>query len=153
MSGDLEAGEGEAGEAIPSPVAGAKLVAPSALQLDPVTRRHVLNADGTFASLHPVDAQVVNALLIARGKLRSSPETGNGIWELQSPHEARAKAFVEDQVRLALRDLTSAGDITILAIVFETSGQYATLVGVDYYNNRLPKPLRFQQSPRLQMAA
>ncbi len=143
-AGLFEAGADEAGELAAAPEAPVTPTMPLALRLNPETRKHVLNSDGAFASLHPVDSQVVNALFIVSKALRSSPETGNGLRGLGSPRSPRARAFVEDQVRLALKDLISGGDIQVLGIEFEPSS-YTAKVGVDYVNLRLPLALQVKQ--------
>lgn len=137
MAGDYDAGEDGAGDDLAGPAASAARVAPAALLLDVSTRRHVLQADGTFQSLHPVDAAVINALFIARGKLRLVPNMGVRFREIRSPHDPRAQFIAADMVREALADEIRAGLVTIVQVRVEARSANAMEIAVDYFNERL----------------
>lgn len=143
MPGSFDLGADSLGDGLDAPTPSPARTAPAAILFDVTTRQHVLNEDGTFEYLHPVDAAVVNALFIARGRLSSSPTTGARFREIRSAYDPRARATAEDMVRQALKSLTDSGDVTIVAISYEAAGENRPEIGVDYYNNRvLPRELQ-----------
>ncbi len=149
MAGDYDAGEDEGGDELPGPAASAARTAPAALLLDVSTRRHVLQADGTFQALHPVDAAVINALFIARGKLRLAPGLGNRFREIRSPYDPRAQAVATDMVREALADEIRAGLVTVVQVRVEARSANAIEIAVDYFNERLlPREQQTRTSSR-----
>lgn len=148
MPGYYDAGDADAGAPPPSLSASTSRLRPQALEFDPQTRAHVLQSDGTYASLHPVDSAVVLALFIERGKLRSATTTGNKLPTIPSPHDRRAKALATDYVKQALADLIARGDVSVLDVRLETRGSYATFVEVDYINERLyPRTVQTRGAP------
>ena len=138
MAGDMDAGEGMGGEAMPVPVASPIITRPRALRFDPTTRTHLMNDDGTtYAELHPVDAVVANAIFITARGLKSAPGLGTEWKSIGSPHHPRAKRTAQDMIKRALAGPLKRKDITIVSIEFETRGAYTTMLVVNYINERL----------------
>lgn len=150
MPGPFDLGEGLLGDAPAEPSPRVPKTPPAALRFDPQTRRHVIGDDGAYAASHPVDAKVVNQLLMMRGRIRSAGDTGARYREVPSAYHPRAKSMVEDMTRQALAESTRSGDITIVAITMEPRPTGGMLVGVDYHNNRLD-PLRRRPSARAEL--
>lgn len=148
MAGEYLAGDEDAGDPFASAEPSEPRARPAALYFDPRTRRHTLEDDGSFTTLHPVDAAVELAMFMVQGRIVASPTTGNALDRTGSPHDIRARRKVEDAVRLALKALVDRGDITIESIDFEVHGAYAKFVGLSYTNMRVqprkPKPLRVE---------
>lgn len=148
MPGDFDLGEDELGDELAAPAASAARSLFQALQFNPQTRQHVLNADGSMASLHPVDAHVVNALFIALGKLPASTGSGVALWKIESPHDPRAQAQATDLVTQALADLIDTRDITLVSVLLETQGEHTTLIAVEYVNEHLyPRASQTRRAP------
>jgi len=149
MAGDFDAGEDSAGDAVAAPVASPVITRPRALRFDPATRAHRINADGTYADLHPVDALVANAIFITAGRLNSVPGLGTDWKKIESPHHPRAKRTAEDMIKLALAEPLKRKDITIMSIEFETRGAYTTMLVVNYVNNHLHPRIEIPVSVRI----
>src|SRR5271163_3688743 len=52
------------------------LATPLLLKYDPVARGFVLNSDGTYLGVHPVDQQVALSIFIPYGSIKSAPTVG-----------------------------------------------------------------------------
>lgn len=134
---DDPAGELPAGDTSLPAQAGAAFQRPKAILFDGLTRDYVLDANGRYVAIHPVDAKVQSALMFLQGKIPSSAGTGNELDTLadfygdQAPEEARR------MVRASLTPITDARDITIISIDYEAQPQ-GPAVEVHYTNNRLP---------------
>lgn len=94
-AGSFPAGSGPAGE---DPVAAASPasanVPPLAAYLDLGLRDFLLNADGTIASMHPVDQAVQWSFAIRRGKHKADQNVGHTFFE--SPPGLSGAAKVND---------------------------------------------------------
>lgn len=140
--GDLPLGEGLLGEPIATAPITPSPTRPRALQFDPQTRDHVMDANGRYVDIHPVDAGVVSSMMFAQGRIVSAPTVGQTLAQAEGGNSLTKD--VENRVRLAVAWLVNRGDIEIVAIrVDQTSGK-AFEVELDYYNLRLPMPRKKQ---------
>lgn len=137
-AGDDPGGELDAGDDYPDPDAFVVTTAPSALVFNPQTRAHDQDADGNFVGQHPIDAAVVNALMIRLGKVPSAPKTGLGVWKIPSHFAVTAEREANDWVKLALKDLIEREDIRLLNVSFGPLNASASFLSVVYVNLRLP---------------
>jgi len=96
----------------PSPQAGVG-APPTALKFDLTLRQWVFNANGTLASVHPVDQRVVLALGFALGKIPAAPGIGNTLRSIPRVVPATIEAQVDSAVHAALDDMVTSGEITI----------------------------------------
>lgn len=137
MAGEYDYGEDDYGD--PPAELAASAVPPklSALFFDPATRRHVLNGDGSFAQIHPVDAKFINAINVAREKFPSVKDTGAAFWKLGSPYDPRAQRKCEDWAKQATKEIVAAGDASLDGVVFEPHGPNGAFIEVSYTNLRL----------------
>ncbi len=147
MPGSFALGDDECGDELPALAASAVITPPDALFFDPMTRRHEILADGTYRSIHPVDATVIHCVHIARGKFLSERNTGAGFWLIRSGHDPRAQRKAEDYAKQALAGPLSRGDIKLHSVTLEIVGAYTTGITVSYTNLRLwpfkTKPAQF----------
>ena len=148
--GDFPAGCGPAGlDPIVATTARAKKSPPQALQYDLATRRFVQNADGSMASVHPIDQQVDLAMGIALGSLPGTPTQGNRLRRIQRAAGQTLQREVEDAVYDALNLLTTAKKITVLAVLVATPAPGQVIVQLVYVNMVTRKRLQ----PRFALAA
>ena len=135
--GDYPAGEEPAGDDIPSVTPSAVRSRPLALQFDPVSRAHLIDSEtGRYVELHPVDAKVVNALFWTLKKIPGVPGSGAGWDRIKSPYAINAAETAKDVVKVALRPMTQAKDITIISIRYEPQRETASFCEVSYVNHR-----------------
>lgn len=136
-AGHFGAGVGRAGFDDTTYSAEVVRVRPAARLFDPVTRDYVLDSDGLYEGIHPVDAAVQQAMHFVAKRLTSAPDAGNTLREIKSAFEPRVRSNVENRVRAALAHLVARRDITIDSIEFEPGGKYGLKVGLAYWNERL----------------
>lgn len=74
-----------------------------------------------YDAIHPVDQQVVLALTIPLGSLKSAPTVGHRLIEVNRLTGSTLQRAVEDRIRLALKRLIDGQKITILSIDIDTS--------------------------------
>lgn len=133
-AGGYKAGLGGAGFA---PVASLsdKLVvdAPRAVNYDPQIKSFT-STNGYYDSIHPVDQAVDLALTIPLGSIKSSPTTGNTFHLIGRQSGVRLAKDAEDRARMALKRITDAGQIQILAIDVDTSVISQVKIQVTYQN-------------------
>ena len=136
----MGAGSGSAGVGLagvdPLPLSVTPGPMTGAAQYDPRTRTLVMNADGTIATVDPVDQEVAFCLTIKKGTISSNPTRGFDWDRLRAtPSSSRAHAAT-DLVKLALRKPLSRGDITIISVqLFDSPGRLGLIT--TYANNRL----------------
>lgn len=107
---------------------------PQALVLDGATRNFVVNADGRFAATHWVDAKLFNRLRIRKGSVRSAPELGNDIANLDYIDPVTIEAYVRDKVRLATEDMIAAGEIAERSLELDLSVRGRVAYAYNYTN-------------------
>lgn len=74
-----------------------------------------------YDAIHPVDQQVVLALTIPLGSLKSAPTVGHRLAEVNRLTGSTLVRAVEDRIRLALKRLIDGQKITILSIDIDAS--------------------------------
>lgn len=133
----LDLGDESTGDGSTTPTPDAAKRPPAAVLLDGATRRHVLNPDGSYKEVHPVDSWVEHQLLVEFRKLAASPSQGQRLREIKNPYDQRAEQTANDHVRAALADGIRRKDLTIERIVYEPHPFGGMRVAVEYFNERL----------------
>lgn len=133
------AGEGFAGFAPVGPLSTRKQdTPPRAINYDPNEKDFTVseNAAGIilYDAIHPVDQQVVLALTIALGSLKSAPTVGHRLAEVNRLSGATLQRAVDDRIRLALKRLTTAGKVSILAIDIDVRIHGQLKIATSYQN-------------------
>lgn len=139
-AGQFPAGLGPAGE---DPVAQASRASnnspPNAAYLDLKARNLLLNADGSTASMHPVDQAAQWSFLIRRGTLQADPRVGHTFFDAP----ALTGAAKLNDLRLRARDafpfsrLIANRDVEFIDIQLADPKKGETGIGVFYRNLRL----------------
>jgi len=112
---------------------------PRALQFDPSTRRYVMNADGSMADVHPVDAQVVARFSFDKASIPSVPTVGNRVRaRVNRVDPAKVPSIVQDEVQKVLADLIAKGDVQLVSIIVDSSVPSQVKYGFLYVNLRDP---------------
>lgn len=124
-----------------APAPGQRKLPPRAVNYDPRIRDFTTTVPVTgglalYDAVHPVDQQVVLALTIDLGSLTSAPTVGNTYRQIQTLGIASLQNQVEDRTRAALKKLTDAQKIKILAIETDlTAAKVGQLkIAVTYVN-------------------
>lgn len=147
-AGDELAGDGFAGEPGVPVLPSVPRARPAAIHFDGTSRDFTRDSDGRYTAIHPVDSRVEMALMVEFGRFGSSASTGHSLRDIRYLDPTRLGAEVRDRVRRALKRLTDAGDITIENIEHDArAASGALLVGVDYFNERLPDRARRRFTP------
>ena len=127
-----------AGQFFPQVVAQRTTTYPQAMQFDPGLRQFVQNADGSMASIHPVDQKVALALGIENGSIPSATSQGHKIRQLLNRLDPSKRPQVATQeVRRVLADMITAGDVILVLVAVDASRGDSTRVNVTYVNTRL----------------
>lgn len=136
--GWFPAGIGPAGyDPVIPPDAPRRVRPPAALRYDGATRDFLLDANGFYEEIHPVDQKVALALCISRGAVAAVPELGNQLRTIRRTSRAVAETIAKQFVREALADLTRGKSITIEDITVQTDVPGRLLVFVLYRNIEL----------------
>lgn len=116
-------------------------VQPVAMRYDGKARDFLVNANGTHATCHPIDQQMMLGLCAPLGSMRSTPEIGNGLHHIEYLGNPNLQAEVEHHVRTAnpIAQLLANGDVVIDLIRHETTSHGGLLVAVHYRNMRRDK--------------
>ncbi len=138
--GSYGAGMGPAGE---DPLAAASaprsVTPPAALWFDGATRDFLLDSQGRYLGIHPVDQRAALALLIAYGTISSAPTTGNKVRRIQKIIRSTPDQ-VRDYVSQCLDSLIRAGDIVVRDVQVETNRLVGSItLAVSYTNLRTSK--------------
>ncbi|HEY3254603.1 MAG TPA: hypothetical protein VGJ91_11665 [Polyangiaceae bacterium] len=144
--GYFPAGSGPAGA---SPVVSSPRRAPvakGALRYEGKTRGWVQDGSGQYVKLHPVEQAVALSMCTRKGSLKSAPNVGNTLFEVEYLDTPDIVADIEDRVRNAfpLSQLVAAGDVEIVKIDHDVSN--GLLVTLYFKNLRATDPskeLRF----------
>ena len=107
---------------------------PRALLFNITTRQHVINADGTMASVHPVDQRVTLALGVKLGSIPSAPGVGNKLRTITRGSLAQLTAQANDYVEQALIAMTTAKEISVISIGVFAPQPGQLIVQVTYTN-------------------
>lgn len=143
-AGDFLSGMGLMGMD-PSPPAPAPRTAttPVALWWDAASRDYLLDANGFFKSLHPVDQKMGLALTTRKGTISSVPGQGARFTEIVFAAGPALGAQVNDFVKQATADIVAAGEAQILSVSFQTPQSGSIAIQVSYVNLVTGKPQTF----------
>lgn len=116
-AGGSGAGLGGAGVGLSTPSSSTDTASPPwALKLDPLSRDFVLDENGRYVSVHPIDHQAMMRLAPALGTIPSASGQG-GPWKtLEIDSEANMTRRLEEDVRAAWRDLIEAGAVRLVRV-------------------------------------
>ena len=91
---------------------------PAAVRFDPLSRDFLLDADGRYQALEPVDQQVVLSFSVPRGKLKHAPEVGHDFLTLPRVTGAKLDAAIERAAREAtpFAELLARGDVVFRGV-------------------------------------
>lgn len=120
---------------VPTPTVRRAL--PQALVFDPGARAYVQNADGTMASIDPVDSEVALLLGIEFGSIPSAATFGQKLRAvLTRTPPARQQAIATQEVSRVLGRLMASGAINLISVAVDSSGakRGAISIGVTYQN-------------------
>ena len=113
---------------------------PLALQFDPTVPGFVMNADGTMASIHPVDQKVALTLFIELGSISSAPNVGNKLRTvLNRVQPEQVNAIAGAELNRCLGPFISAGEITLTGFSVTQTGSGRTSLIVAYINLKDPR--------------
>lgn len=136
MPGTSGVGIGPSGhDAVERPLDPLAKSAPLGLHYQPRTKDAEMLTDGRLAADHPVDAWMDLALSIPRGSLKSSPETGHTLREVEYL-DSKLEANVRSRVDAACLLRVSAGDVRIDRVQAQRVGAGYVAI-VDYTNLRV----------------
>ncbi len=127
-------GYGLCGLDLQTPSGRANRRIPDALEFDGQTRDFVLDDDGNYKGVHPVDAKVFLILRTVAGSIRSSKSTGQTVNAIPYIDQRTIRAEVSDRVRTALADVVAAGEITINKIELDTEVRGRVVFACHYTN-------------------
>jgi hypothetical protein len=113
-AGAFGAGSSPAGAYTPSASNATAATAPWALKLDPLSRDFVLDDDGLYIAVHPVEHRAMMLLIPAIDSIRSAQGQGGRWRDMEFADEATMTARFSEMVREAWRDLLTAGDVKLL---------------------------------------
>lgn len=144
MPGASGVGIGPSGhDYVATPTDPVAKTAPLGLHYQPATRDAEMLDDGRLAADHPVDAWMDLALSIRRGSLKSSPDVGHTLHEIEYL-DSTLEANVRSRVAAACASRVAAGDVRIDRVQAQRAGTgYVALI--DYTN------LRTQTQPTRQI--
>jgi hypothetical protein len=134
-AGNYPAGAGHCGlDPLPPPVPPRDVSPPAALRFDGASKDFLLDANGHYYAIHPVDQQVALVLLVGLGTIASAPTVGAAFRRIQRITSS-TQSQATDMANAALRKLVTAQKVAIVAIDVEISlPQGATLIAVTYQN-------------------
>jgi hypothetical protein len=133
-AGSFPAGQGPAGKdpVVRSPEVFVQF--PAATFVDLGVRDHLLDSDGNWREMDPVDQAMQLAFLIRRGTLRSAPEIGHTFRDLTrvSPNAATLQEEGRRRAKLAqpAKDMIDAGfaEITLVTVRSPKRGELSAEV-------------------------
>lgn len=110
-----------------------------AVLIDPSSGQYVLESDGQFLSIHPVDQIVIHKLATTVGTMPSVSTFGQTLLTSVPVLDSKAAARIRNVITTALDELIKAGDITIVSLEVELDDTVGgSLSQLTYTNNRLP---------------
>lgn len=137
-AGDSSAGTGPAGFAPIGPFSTRKTTTPPrATNYNPFTKdftTSVTNGVALYDAIHPVDQQVILALSIPLGSLKSAPTVGHRLREVNRLSGPQLERAVQDRIRLALKSLVDRGKISILSVEVDVHVSGQLKVATSYQN-------------------
>lgn len=134
LAGELDLAGEDPSSASPQP---RRAALPRALLFDGATRTYLMDGDGRFLDVHPVDHEVALAVLVELGTIASSPATGSTLRRVKYLGGPTLKTEVAERLRTAVARPLQGGDIQELSITVETTTPWALFVRFEYVNKRL----------------
>jgi hypothetical protein len=105
------------------------------LAYDPIARGFVLNADGTYVGVHPIDQQVALALFIPYGSIKSAPTLGSKwVTVLSRVAPQQVMAVARNELNRCLARFLAQKQILILTFTVDQSVLGRSLISVGYTN-------------------
>src|SRR6266436_1896982 len=133
-AGQFPAGTGPGGFAPQNaPAPGQIRLPPRAVNYDPQIRDFT-TTNGLYDAIHPVDQQVILALTIPLGSLKSAPTVGNTYHQVNRLSGITLVNEAEDRTKLALKRLLNAQKIEIIRIDVDVRVRGQFKVAVSYIN-------------------
>lgn len=133
---------GKTSVAVPRPITPGNrpFRGPAAMMYDGASKDWLINADGRYKSVHPVDQGVVLSVLSRQGSIKSSPTTGSTLHEVEYLGGPELASDVDDRVKRSnpLARYLKSGAVTLKRVDVESSG--SRLFVVVYYVNNLVNP-------------
>lgn len=146
-AGDFPAGSGPAGSdpIITSPAA--PTLTPGAIRYEGRTRGWVMGDDGQYVKVHPIEQAVALSMCVRKGSLKSAPNVGNTLFEIEYLGTPELGADIEDRVRnsFPLSQLVANGDVEIVRI--EHDEKDALAVALYFKNLRSVDPSKQLKRP------
>lgn len=146
-AGDFAAGDGPAGEdPVAEPSAASANTPPPAAYLDLGLRDFKLNADGTTASMHPVDQAAQWSFAVVRGTHKADPRVGHTFFSCPPGISGAAK---QNEMTLRALDafpfsrLVKEGKIAFEGVQLADPKKGETRIAV-HYRNLVLDPLAIQ---------
>lgn len=110
--------------------------------LDPTTLDYERDASGRLRRRHWVDDAMWTICRTRKGSVRSAPQVGHTVQEIQYIDERTTKAQVVDRVKVAASNLLARNLVRIDTIDVDLSVQGAIIYQVNYTNLVTAKPGR-----------
>jgi hypothetical protein len=111
-AGAFAAGAGPAGQDPQAPTSTPNVAPlPAAIFFDPATKNYPMNADGSFVSVHPVDAIVTQRWTTTKGAIPAAPQVGRDLSLVKGLGDPQLQTKVFNALQSAVEDLRAAGDI------------------------------------------
>lgn len=108
---------------------------PTAPAFDLGTRAFAQNADGTLASVHPVDQEVNLALGIEEGSIASAKDVGHRFRRIIRAAGPTVAAAVRDEANRALARPLARRDIKILSVDTDSTKVRGRIIAIVHYTN------------------
>jgi hypothetical protein len=145
--GSFPAGSGPAGALPVVDSAPRAPLAVGAIRYEGRTRGWIQADDGQYVKVHPIEQAVALSMCTAKGSLKSAPQVGNTLFEIEYLGSPDQEADVEDRVRNAfpLSALVTAGDVEIVRIEQDESNGLSVIL---YFKNlRATDPSKELRAP------
>lgn len=113
---------------------------PVALKIVGATMAAELDADGLYVEVHPVDAKVALAVLVAKGRVAALPSLGSDARTIDVQRPSLS-AEVESALRNSTAEMVAANEISVDRIEVETSANgYAAALHYTNLQLRASRP-------------
>lgn len=120
-----------------------------AMRYEGSPRSWVQDESGQYVKLHPIEQAVALSMCTRKGTLKSAPNVGNTLFEIEHLGAPDLEKDVEDRVRNAfpLSTLVAAGDVEIIRIDHDETNGLA--VALYFKNLRAKNPSKQLKRPAL----
>lgn len=114
--------------------------APVALRFDGATQDYLLDANGYYLGIDPVDQMVALALIPRQGTLGSVPELGATFWKIKRLGPSTV-TDATNAANAALASLVQSGQIAVLSIQVQVVRKPGRLLIAVTYKNLTKRPV------------